>query len=98
MSQYRCHECGDASNVIDTRTSARRLRRRRRCKKHHHRFSTIEIPLDSAQQIDDLIQWGFRQGHLDDDMRSYMRETARKILLGPNPEESSDQCPSQPKS
>ncbi len=88
MSQYLCPECSVDSNVIDARPYYNRMRRRRKCKKHH-KFSTIEVPADTPEQIVNLVQWLIEeQASLEDALIPYLRSQVREIMLGLTEEEA----------
>lgn len=89
MSQYLCPDCGEDSQVIETRPSYNRLRRRRKCNgKKAHRFSTIEVPLNGPARIEGLIRFALENTYPDDsedmrqDMLEYVKSEAHEILLG----------------
>lgn len=91
MSHYSCPICSGSTSVIETRLSKGRLRRRRRCPANH-RFSTIELPHETAKRVTRLITWLGKQG-LCPDIASYASEQLQEILAG-IPEETEE--PIQP--
>ncbi len=80
MSHYSCPECSGSTTVIETRLSNSRLRRRRKCS-NNHRFSTIEIPHEATQKIDELITWLSKQ-NLDSEIADYARGQVASIMTG----------------
>ena len=80
MSHYRCPVCTGASSVIETRVSYSRLRRRRSCAEGH-RFTTVEVPHDTAKKLHELAAWLCKQG-LDSEVADYARGQITSILHG----------------
>ena len=80
MSHYSCPECQGTTTVIETRLSNSRLRRRRKCIKEGHRFSTIEVPLDTAQRMTELVKWLTQ--HIGPELAEYAHEQVGAIMLG----------------
>lgn len=84
MSLYHC-VCGEKTDVIDTRSSYKRLRRRRKCKAGH-RFSTIEVPLESTTDVKKMVTfWATEIGEIDTDMIVSISESIDQIMLGTHP-------------
>lgn len=84
MSQYHCGECGSTTSVIDTRPSFLRLRRRRKCP-NGHRASTIEVPLDTTQQLKGLVAFWAQETGQDPEFVSTISSRIDEIMLGKPP-------------
>jgi transcription elongation factor Elf1 len=52
-----CPACGNPTRVVDSRKRARRVRRRRECKECGQRFTTLEMPLQEAEALQELEAW-----------------------------------------
>lgn len=52
-----CPTCGSATHVIDSRKATRWVRRRRECKECGERFTTIEMPQQEAEALQELETW-----------------------------------------
>lgn len=85
MSHYSCTTCGAATTVIETRVSFSNIRRRRKCF-NEHKFTTVELPHDTADRIASLIDWLGKQG-LDPELVEYGQDMLKAIMRGDPPSE-----------
>lgn len=79
MGKYFC-QCGEGTDVVETRISYKRIRRRRKCP-NGHTLTTVEVPHETPKRLKELAKWFGKQG-LDPDVVSYANAQIDEIVLG----------------